>query len=1345
MTVNKRNFFNTGDIKLLSGKWSFTPEGARNASSIYVPSHWTHGECFGYPENWEHVTHGTYRRTVVMPAYDAARICVFRFEAVMLSCEVFLNRTHLGGHRGGFTPFECAVTEQLWRAYAGQAVELRVEVDSAKSAFTPDGVIHQVGYPDDGEEGPVPGGIWQDVWITTRPKIRAAAWNIDYHHAGRSAVLTVSIVNESADVFSGILMVKCGSLSSVLPVMIADGELKLYQLNLNIPAGMREWSMQSPCLHKLTLAVLDGSRRRVDTLTDRVGFREVAVHGEKLLLNGVPTRLFGLSLIRHRVAPYLWRRDYLTLYFKTLKSLGINALRLHAAIAPPIVLRIADELGIAVINQSSVWSTVVSGYTAAGERFIENTRREYSEWFARDRNHPSVLIWDVENEQIKIDTISLPWVNKLIAHMRTLTTMPVCASGAGSLGDDDFIHMHCAPNLHLMARGKSFAKPFIAGEWWGPNLEYHDTLRSPLKITDPRSQEHLFEEIARFYEREILAQRRNGMAGTFPFGYEVLLFQPLFRKGERIKLPSTGYEYPFLSHAEQFCRGANYHVARRLLVNPGWDPAKPRLRFSKPLAAALKTAFSPVVLIPEEDNIDFYAGTELLRTFVVCNDSGSELSGTFCVRLRAGDQITEANTVTIAPAGQNTELVFRLRLPPADRLTVAVLSATFTTNAGIFTSQTAVRLWPVMRIVNPGRPLAIMGADNRLRAHLRRMDIPFVEKCTVPDEPCILIVQEFSPETDAGSVARFMACGGRIIALRQEAAAAALLLPFKFKPARVLIREEFKDVVTDERQINCADHVPLTAPRHPLVKSIPGNEIHPFAAGDHRVVDDAYLRPVNSGLDIAGEHVIAAACIDRSQVSLAELRRKDGLIIVCQLHLLDNLGIDPQADVIFADMIERANEYVPSNRTLACDDMRVIKTLASTLDVQARLVHPDYDPGEAAVFVITTPAGAVTALRLMEDKSSSFCRWLKAGGVCVLAPSRLAHAEFTLSARVKGKVIASDIGGRGVFGWNSEDFLKIIDAENCGVITSYGRGFYEILRLWQLETEGVYGGLTIAGHAGSALIERRMGKGVIYLTSVNLRHTGERTVMVLWQSMLSRLGIRIGAVPTNDVRTVIARRTIPLPLDGDIRKWTNEEADVNIAPWSRALPNPVDERNVNVGEKNSQAAKKHGCIFYALYDDNNLYFAAKLLADKFDFSEVESFCYERSSVEFRVREAYVFASRGKDGRPFVMTRNFKQNSPESVEVALRLFPDDSECPDREMLMLDKAAPFVSALFEVKIPFAALPYDIRPVPGESFEVSFALNAHVPGPFPRLQCSLPKEMVWDDPSTFVRMMLQPEKSS
>jgi len=162
----------------LNGEWTFQPIDSfdKKKYKIYVPSHWTHGQCWGYPKEWVKVKKAVLTRKVSIPLNWEEKYISIYFEAVMLKAEVYVNDRLVGEHSGGFTPFEINLGE-LGNQLAGKTFELKVIVNSAECAKEGNKLLYQVSYPSGSEEGPLPGGIWQSVWLVNKPLVHIKNWH----------------------------------------------------------------------------------------------------------------------------------------------------------------------------------------------------------------------------------------------------------------------------------------------------------------------------------------------------------------------------------------------------------------------------------------------------------------------------------------------------------------------------------------------------------------------------------------------------------------------------------------------------------------------------------------------------------------------------------------------------------------------------------------------------------------------------------------------------------------------------------------------------------------------------------------------------------------------------------------------------------------------------------------------------------------------------------------------------------------------------------------------------------------------------------------------------------------
>ena len=152
----------------------------------------------------------------------------------------------------------------------------------------------------------------------------------------------------------------------------------------------RLWSPDAPHLYDLRLEIVREGRV-VDHETHRIGIRHIEMSKEKgCLINGQPVRLVGSN--RHMEYPYVgnalsneaqWRDIY------QIKMNGFNIVRLGHYPQDPSVLRACDELGVLAIEPIPGWQ-----YFNKDSLFIGLTYRDIRHLIRRDRNHPSIIMWE---------------------------------------------------------------------------------------------------------------------------------------------------------------------------------------------------------------------------------------------------------------------------------------------------------------------------------------------------------------------------------------------------------------------------------------------------------------------------------------------------------------------------------------------------------------------------------------------------------------------------------------------------------------------------------------------------------------------------------------------------------------------------------------------------------------------------------------------------------------------------------------------------------------------------------------------------------------------------------------
>jgi hypothetical protein len=238
---------------------------------------------------------------------------------------------------------------------------------------------------------------------------------------------------------------KAGPAASV-DLTLGPGEARAVRQTVRIEKA-RPWSPEDPFLYVLD-TVTGG-----DSLATRFGMREFRYDTatKRAYLNGRPYFLRGSNVTLHRfledpesgTLPWdeAWVRRLLV---DIPRRMGWNAFRFCIGPVPDRWLEIADEAGLLVQNEFFVW-TGDPGWPQWPNRTydVPEMVRQYSDWMRDNWNHPSVAVWDANNE-----TKDVVFGEKIIPAVRhlDLSDRPWENSYNLPVGPDDPVEDH--PYLH---------------------------------------------------------------------------------------------------------------------------------------------------------------------------------------------------------------------------------------------------------------------------------------------------------------------------------------------------------------------------------------------------------------------------------------------------------------------------------------------------------------------------------------------------------------------------------------------------------------------------------------------------------------------------------------------------------------------------------------------------------------------------------------------------------------------------------------------------------------------------------------------------------------------------------
>ncbi|NTE65145.1 beta-glucuronidase [Agrobacterium tumefaciens] len=299
--------------------------------------------------------------------------CFLHFEAVNYRAHVFLNGEKIAEHEGGFTPFSVEVTGRL----RNLDNSLVVAVDSRH---------HKYGLPAERDfDWWNVGGITRAVRLLEVPPtfIRRQTTRLREDGQIEFSVLLDGSAASKATVSASISELGLTATGTAdvdgLAVLVASAE------------GVERWSPTTPKLYEVQIEACG------DLVSDMVGLRTIQVRGTEILLNGEPIFIRGVSLHDEVVGLNPCRTfdaESARALLSEAKSLGANFVRLIHYPHSEWVMRAADELGLMVWSEISVFWDIALDHRPT----VELARRMLGELMVRDMNRASVIIWGVGNE-----------------------------------------------------------------------------------------------------------------------------------------------------------------------------------------------------------------------------------------------------------------------------------------------------------------------------------------------------------------------------------------------------------------------------------------------------------------------------------------------------------------------------------------------------------------------------------------------------------------------------------------------------------------------------------------------------------------------------------------------------------------------------------------------------------------------------------------------------------------------------------------------------------------------------------------------------------------------------------
>jgi beta-galactosidase len=379
---------------------------------------------------------GWYRKHFFVPESDQGKILQLEFGGIFRDSQVWLNGQFVGNHASGYTGFFLDVTKAA-RCGADNVLVVRVDPRQREGWWY---------------EG---SGIYRHVFFTATAPLHVANYGTyvtsTVPNGDQGADTEAEVTVQTSVENSGTASVSCGVVSEI--VGPNGTSLKTIKSDESVDAGSKRdivqhatlkhpqlWSLEAPNLYQLRTTILQAGKP-VDSATTTFGIRTIHYDADKgFFLNGKHVKIYGVANHQDLPAVGIAVPDSLQSWrVKKLKEMGCNGWR--TAHNPPneALLDACDRLGMLVMDENRHLGGALGDKTLPGS--TETNLDDLAWMIQRDRNHPSIIMWSMCNEEGKMQGV--PEGAKVFSAMKELVlrydkTRPVTSAMHGGWMKDGF-------------------------------------------------------------------------------------------------------------------------------------------------------------------------------------------------------------------------------------------------------------------------------------------------------------------------------------------------------------------------------------------------------------------------------------------------------------------------------------------------------------------------------------------------------------------------------------------------------------------------------------------------------------------------------------------------------------------------------------------------------------------------------------------------------------------------------------------------------------------------------------------------------------------------------------------
>jgi len=392
------------NVQNISGIWKFQKDslavgetenwqnGLLKSCDIAVPGSWNEQ----FTDSRDYLGLAWYEKDVFLPDSWKGQKIYIRVGSANYAAKVYVNGKQVGQHEGGHLPFAFNISSDIkWNEL--NRISIQIE-NILKPSRVPTGGLVSGGFfqsfPSANFDFFPYAGLNRDVWLYTlqpNANIQDITLNTGFENTTGSVHVKVNVEGKA----SGGKV----SISGNNQKYESEFELKngVAEMDVKIP-NVRLWSTEDPFLYKVEVSIRN-SKKVVDSYKLETGVRTFTATDKQLLLNGKPIFLKGFG--KHEDFPIFGKGTALPVMVKDnslLKWVGANSYRTSHYPYDEEYMNMADRNGILIIDEIPAVGLYFQGDPEELKARQVMCKQYIHELIARDKNHPSVVMWNVANE-----------------------------------------------------------------------------------------------------------------------------------------------------------------------------------------------------------------------------------------------------------------------------------------------------------------------------------------------------------------------------------------------------------------------------------------------------------------------------------------------------------------------------------------------------------------------------------------------------------------------------------------------------------------------------------------------------------------------------------------------------------------------------------------------------------------------------------------------------------------------------------------------------------------------------------------------------------------------------------